>query len=197
MPDSPSLSDRHFQIGINVLSILSFARVHNQSLPLRDISGVRGWPRPSSVQGVSCAAVDRSAEAERINGVLRPDEAVIAQAVCCKGRWVTESSTKYLVAVTNERCLVFLPKGAWKLRNSGKLLQEIDLDRIRTVESKTAHPILLLGIPHVRTRLEYDDGQVMQLVNSGFGARSGRLLAKTLTDRVGASRPNMTDIPPE
>jgi hypothetical protein len=60
------------------------------------------------------------------------------------------------------------------------LLLQIDLRRIRTVESNTAY--WLLGIPLVRIALKLDDGDVLQLVASGIGAPRARSLAKALTD---------------
>jgi hypothetical protein len=108
--------------------------------------------------------------------------------------WVTEGDTQLVVAVTDERVLLF--RATWFLsRNSGELLQEFDLDKVRTVNSKTSY--LLLGIPVVRTQLELDDGQVVQIVSPGIAFRHARSVAKALTVHIGPTPPNAGDLSPE
>lgn len=94
------------------------------------------------------------------------------------------------MAVTNERVLIF--RATWFFdRNSGELLQEIDLDKVRTVDSKTTY--LLHFIPLVETRLECDDGQDVEIVSEGAVAfRRARSVAKALTDRITRTPPNPT-----
>jgi hypothetical protein len=99
-----------------------------------------------------------------------------------------------VVAVTNERLLIF--RATWFLnRNSGELLQEIDLDEVGTVDSKTSY--ILLGIPVVRTQLECNDGQVLQIVSPGIAFRRARSVAKALADRIGRTPPNACEAPPK
>ena len=99
-----------------------------------------------------------------------------------------------MVAITNERLLIF--RATWFLnRNSGELLQEIDLNKVGTVDSKTSH--ILLGIPVVRTQLECDDGQVLQIVSGAIALRRARSVAKALTDRIGRTPPNAGEASPK
>jgi hypothetical protein len=86
------------------------------------------------------------------------------------------------VARTDERLLNF--RATWFLsRNSAELLQEIDLDKVGTVDSKTSY--ILLGIPVVHTQLECSDGQVVQIASPGIAFRQARAVARALTDRIG------------
>jgi hypothetical protein len=94
------------------------------------------------------------------------------------------------VAITNERLLMF--RATWFLnRNSGELLQEIELDKVVTVDSKTSY--IVLGIPVVRTQLECDDGQVVQIVSGAIAFRQARSVAKALTDCIGRTPPTASE----
>jgi DivIVA domain-containing protein len=137
--------------------------------------------------------VERESRQERIDRVLHPGEGIIAQTTCQEGLWPGDSGTDCVVAITNERLLTF--RATWFLsRNSGELLEEMDLDKVRTVDSKTTY--VLLGIPVVRTQLECDDGQVVQIVSPGIAFRRARLVAKALTDRIGRTPPNAGEASP-
>jgi hypothetical protein len=128
---------------------------------------------------------------ERIDRVLHPGEGIIAQAVCQEGKWPSDGGTGWVVAITNERLLIFRKaSGGFLGRNSGELLQEIDLDKVRTVDSKTSY--ILLGIPVVQTQLVCDDGEVVQIVSPGAAFRQARSVAKALADRIGRTPPNAT-----
>jgi hypothetical protein len=73
-------------------------------------------------------------------------------------------------------------------RDSAGVLQEIDLWRVRTVDSKTVY--WFFGVPVVRIEVTCDDGTVVQLASSGTGARRARSLAKALKRYVEQSHPN-------
>jgi hypothetical protein len=74
---------------------------------------------------------EREPGQERIDRILHPGERIIAQTICQQGKWPSDSDTGFVVAITNERLLMF---GATSFlsRNSGELLEEIDLDKVRT-----------------------------------------------------------------
>jgi hypothetical protein len=132
---------------------------------------------------VACRRMGRKSSHERIDRFLHPGEEVIAQTPCQQGRWPSDSGTGFVVVITNERLLMF--RATWFLgKNSGELLGQMDLDNVRTVDSK--------GIPVVRTELECDDGQVMQIVSAAFAFRRARSVARALTDRIGRTPPNPT-----
>jgi hypothetical protein len=76
-------------------------------------------------------------------------------------------------------------------RDSAEVFQEIDLWRIRKVDSKTVY--WLLGIPIVRIAVTLDDGWVVQMASSGIGARSARSLAKALKSYVEQARLNIEE----
>jgi len=143
---------------------------------------------------VACRRVGRESRQDRIDRVLHPGEGIVAQTVCEQGNWVSEGGTQLVVAITNERLLIF--RATWFLsRNSRELLQEIDLDKVGTVDSKTSY--ILLGIPVVRTQLECDDGQVVQIVSPGIAFRQARSVAKALADRIGRTPPNACEASPK
>lgn len=138
---------------------------------------------------LTCRRMGRESRQELIDRVLHPGERIIAQSPCQEGKWPSEDYTGFVVAITNERLLIF--GATWFLgRNSGELLQEIDLDKIRTVDSKTSY--MVLGIPLVQTQLECDDGEVVQIVSGAVALRRARSVAKALTDRIGRTPPNAT-----
>jgi hypothetical protein len=60
----------------------------------------------------------------------------------------------------------------------------MDLDNVRTVDSK--------GIPVLRTHLDFDDGQVLQIVGGAVAFRRARSVARALTDSIGRTPPNST-----
>ncbi|HUE08774.1 MAG TPA: hypothetical protein VMP41_15195 [Acidimicrobiales bacterium] len=131
----------------------------------------------------------RESRQERIDRFLHPGEEVIAQTPCQQGRWPDDSGTGFVVVITNERLLMF--RTTWFLgKNSGELLGEMDLDNVRTVDSKTSY--ILLGIPVVQTHLECDDGQVLQIVSGAVAFRRARSVARALTDRIGRTPANPT-----
>jgi len=135
-----------------------------------------------TLDGYSVRAVEKpKGRTKNFSHVLRPGEAIIVQALCGDGKWA-DGGTLQVAAVTNERFLIFESR---LLRNSGRLHHEVGLDRIRYVQTTTTHPIALLGFPYYRTRVECVDGQVLELVSSGIGARKLRSLGRTLTQRIG------------
>ena len=163
--------------------------------PTLPANGDRGSasPKPFSLGWHSVWGVERKGSAERINDVLRPGEAIIAQLSCQTGKWVSESGTNQIAAVTSHRFLLFratFPRS----KNSGQLLNEIDLKKVRNVGSKTAHFMFL--IPNVRTRLECADGHAIQIVSSGKDAKKARSFANLLSDRVEAARQNTEEASP-
>jgi hypothetical protein len=112
---------------------------------------------------------------------------IIAQVPCQQGKWVSEGGTNLIAAVTSHRFLLFratFPRG----RNSGQLLHEIDLERLRNVGSETARFMFL--IPNVRTHLELTNGQAIQIVSSAKDAKKARALANLLSDRMQETRRN-------
>lgn len=131
----------------------------------------------------------RESRQERIDRVLHRGEGIIAQAVCQEGRWPSDTGTAWVVAITDERVLIFRAAEGWGFynKNSGELLKEIDLEDIRTVDSRSSY--VLLGIPIVRTQLECFDGQVVQIVSPASAFRQARSVAKALT-RIGQTPPN-------
>jgi len=143
---------------------------------------------------VECRAVGRASTQERIDSVLHPGEGIIAQTNCEPGKWAGQGDTALVVAITNERLLMF--RATWFLnRNSGELLRQIGLDRVVTVDSKTSY--IVLGIPVVRTQLECDDGQVVQIVSGAIAFRQARSVAKALTDRIGRTPPSASEASPK
>lgn len=131
----------------------------------------------------------RESRHELIDRVLHPGEGIIAQSPCQEGKWPSDAYTGFVVAITNERLLIF--GATWFLgRNSGQLRQEIDLEKVRAVDSKTSY--ILLGIPVVQIQLECEDGEVVQIVSGAVAFRRARSVAKALTDRIGRTPPNAT-----
>jgi hypothetical protein len=124
---------------------------------------------------------DRSAR--RIADVLRPGETIHIQAICREGTGLVpaQDDPQLVAAITDDRLLIFKTT-FWGFSNSGKLLHQIALDRVRHVESKTGHTLRI--IPYVRTRVEYANGQVLEIVSPGFTARKARSLGEALTSRT-------------
>lgn len=75
--------------------------------------------------------VERESRQERLARVLHPGEEIIAQTTCQEGLWPSDSGTSCVVAVTNERLLTF-GETCFLSTNSGELLEEMDLDKVRS-----------------------------------------------------------------
>ena len=118
---------------------------------------------------------------------LLPGEAIIAEAACKGGRWANPNGPLLRAAVTNRRFLLVeegLDRLGRRTGKPGKLLQEINFDVVRSVDSKTVYAIHNLCIPTVQIRVECADGQTVEIVTSGFGNRQLRALATVLSNRV-------------
>lgn len=117
--------------------------------------------------------------ARRIADILRPGEAIYEHAVCHEGTSVVpeQDQPQLVVAMTGDRLLIF--KATWLGHNSGKLLDEIALHEVRHTESEIGHTVGF--IRNVRTRVEWGNDQVLDIVSSGITFRKARSLGKVLT----------------
>jgi hypothetical protein len=90
-----------------------------------------------------------------------------------------------VAAVTDGRLLLFTTQiwRFWRSENSGWLRSQVEFGRIRKVSSKTES--FYLNIPWVLTRLECDDGQIVEFHSVGRRkVQQAQRLAKVLTERV-------------
>ena len=118
---------------------------------------------------------------------LLPGEAIIAEAACKEGRSANPNGPLLRAAVTNRRFLLAeegLDRLGRRTGKPGKLLQEINFDVVRSVDSKTVYAIHNLCIPTVQIRVECADRQTVEIVTSGFGNRQLRALATVLSNRA-------------